>query len=766
MRSRLFLLAALAVAGAAHAQRFDALGAGDADALETVYGDFADDADPTGDDARASTEVLDREPLDAGEALGARGSVEGWGSAGWRSDPGDVDGDGIEAGDNCPFAANPDQLDTDGDGAGDVCDPCPYSAPDDSDDDGVCDAVDNCPGAPNPDQANADGDAFGDACDACGKFTLECQPGGGCVDYDYYTLDDEDHLYVVADDCPGCAAVCPDRPHATSLCTPDGCDLQCAKGWLDCDGLAENGCEQPVVGDGVDLPDDAGVDSDCDGIDGSIADAVFVSPDGDDLNPGTIDLPLATLGAAIAVAAPDNTTSARDVYVADGAYTEPATLELVPGVNVYGGYDPITWARDPVNLRPVVTVLAPVAVRAEALAATTIIDSVEFRGGDAQAPGESAYGLFAREATDLVLRHSRFVAGDGAPGADGAGLVDDGKPILGGSDGAAGQPGCEDSVGPFCASCDLPTGGAGGAPPLLCGARTGGNGGAGGQAGHGTASGQPGQPGACGSGASCAPGAGGVGVAACGGTNWCMAATDEAGSDGADGQPGADGAAAAPGAFGPQGFQATQAAPGTPGEGGAGGGGGGGGGGGDNECDSFGAAGGGGGSGGCGGLPGAGGRSGGASIGVYAFHSALTLYDVEMVGGDGGAGGDGVAGTPGGEGGSGAAFGPNGCWGGPFGHTGDQDDGTMGAPGGDGGDGGRGGHGGGGRGGPSYGLVSVDTPDATLSADPYEQWLALTLSASRAYGGRAGVGGASAGQPGSAGANGGFLYVQGRARAR
>jgi hypothetical protein len=83
-----------------------------------------------------------------------------------------------------------------------------------------------------------------------------------------------------------------------------------------------------------DRPDLAFTDTNCDGIDGDAAKAIFVSTvDGSDAGTGTRPNPLKTIAAGIAAAAPAH----KDVYVAGGTY--PGTVDLADDVSVYGGYE-------------------------------------------------------------------------------------------------------------------------------------------------------------------------------------------------------------------------------------------------------------------------------------------------------------------------------------------------------------------------------------------------------------------------------------------
>ena len=87
-----------------------------------------------------------------------------------------------------------------------------------------------------------------------------------------------------------------------------------------------------------DVPDLGFVDSNCDGIDGTEANAVFASPTGSDADPGTKSQPKRQIQAAVLEAA----NTGKDVFAAAGAFDR---INAETGVAVYGGYDPTTWRR-------------------------------------------------------------------------------------------------------------------------------------------------------------------------------------------------------------------------------------------------------------------------------------------------------------------------------------------------------------------------------------------------------------------------------------
>jgi hypothetical protein len=99
-------------------------------------------------------------------------------------------------------------------------------------------------------------------------------------------------------------------------------------------GAADCAPLDPSVRPGApDRPDLGFTDTNCDGIDGDAANAIFVSAvDGNDAGTGTRLNPLRTVTAGIAAAAPAN----KDVYVSGGTYVE--TVALADNVSVYGGY--------------------------------------------------------------------------------------------------------------------------------------------------------------------------------------------------------------------------------------------------------------------------------------------------------------------------------------------------------------------------------------------------------------------------------------------
>jgi|APLak6261679142_1056127.scaffolds.fasta_scaffold00540_1 hypothetical protein len=513
------------------------------------------------------------------------------------------------------------------------------------------------------------------------------------------------------DACGTCGVVCPTRANASRYCAANLCGYSCNAGFVDLDKSPTNGCEYACAASGVDVPDDASGDQDCDGIDGEAARAIFVSLTGNDSNVGSRAAPKRTVQAAINAAS----ATVNHVYVSTGTYDEAITLR--DGISVFGGYSEANdWARNtslyPVTLRnAVVSNGRIVAVSGANLTTLTTLAYLTIRAADTAVAGASTYGLHCVNCTGLTLRSNTIIGGAAGAGVAGSN----------GSAGANGNPGGNGGGG----SCDGAAGGGGTGGTSTCG-RAGGNGGNGGA--EGANNGQTG-------------GTGQISTSGGGAGAGCYASSFLCTDGSCTASPGGNGNSGTTGAAGTNGnggngptvvgnfLVCIAGADGSDGTSGNGGGGGGGGGGQGGPCavDGGGNGAGGGGSGGCAGTRATGGTAGGSSFAVFLVNSSgVVISNCTLSSGSAGSGGAGGSGGSGGTGGTGGA-GATTC----TGQVG------RGGNGGAGGNGGRGGHGGGGSGGLSYALYKVNSAPM-VSAVTYSH-------------GNAGTGGASLGNAGAAG---------------
>ena len=434
----------------------------------------------------------------------------------------------------------------------------------------------------------------------------------------------------------------------------------------DCDDLDAN-----INPNAPDIPDLNFEDQNCDGIDGDIADSVFVSfnAQGSGLSP---DDAIDDYDAAQQIAVNNNRSW---ILLEDRIFF--AGANLASDINIAGGYINDFASR---ILEIDSELRVPTAgTELNQASGPMIYQLIRISGDPAVITTNStSYGLTVRDVLDLNLQQVEIIAFDGGDGATGqTGSTGDT-----GGNGTTGQNGVEDSTG-ICDSNPRPIEGSGGTS--TCGE----GGGRGGESGYGDGPGGTGRFSESGS----VGGAGGFPD-----SNGSSAGTARSGDNGGTGDPGLSF-----GSFVGDTYMPATGFMGTPGTDGFGGGGGGGGGGGDRACDSYGGAGGGGGAGGCAGGGGQGGTGGGASIALRLINSGVNIQGALIRTGDGGAGGTGGTGGSGGDGG----LGRNGGAG--------EDDSGAGGRGGNGGSGGDGGQGGGGGGGPTIGIACLDGAMVTLT---------------------------------------------------
>lgn len=423
---------------------------------------------------------------------------------------------------------------------------------------------------------------------------------------------------------------------------------------LDCDDSLSS--INPVAEDN---PDQSFVDSNCDGIDGDITKAIFVSTIGDIMNPGTIDEPISSINDGVILASQGTATH---VYVATGTYNEMVTL--ADGVSIYGGYDALNqWSRDSTNSTinsSAVVDIHRVGISGNGILTPTVIDSFDVITSDIVSLGSSNYGIHCVDCNGLVIENNFIDVGDAGHGMPG-------NPGIGGrngNNGINGSNGCQDT------NC-----GFGGSQTMSPFGEFGGRGGDGG---YDSGSGENGSIGSAGA----QPGSGAAGSNCFSGGN--NGSGGGAGSNGSDGQVGSNGS----GFSIINGFWiGNTGSSGQDGTNGTGGSGGGGGGGGDNAggiCNSD--TGGGGGSGGSGGelgTGGLGGLGGGSTFGLFLINSLSAQLSNNLI----------TLGTPG-NGGLGGTGGAGGTAGSASSGGGGNDDSGSGGAGGAGGAGGSGGDGG------------------------------------------------------------------------
>lgn len=499
----------------------------------------------------------------------------------------------------------------------------------------------------------------------------------------------------------------------------------------------------------ADDPDAAFQDTNCDGIDGRIAGAVFVRANGTDgASCGTMASPCLTIARGITVAQGID----ADLYLGPGQFV--GSVQVVGGVSLFGGFSE-TWQRGTGAITEIVgsgtigvagAAGQDVAIYVQGgFVAPTVIADLRVRAADAvglraNGAGKNSYGIVVRGATDsLTVTRVTVIAGNGAAGAAGSDGTD--ATSTAAPNGGDGGAGAEVSV-----DCDQSSRGAGGLAatnPLAtsgvdAGSGRGGDGGTMDTSCGGIVPDRLARPGQGGAAAAVSQalvfgygGTGGSGGDICGPTT--------AGGSGLVANGAAGTAGSATGSLADNGFwTGSPGGDGAIGANGTGGGGGGGAGGCDDGIDAYGAGGGGGGAGGVSApAAGSGGTAGGGSFGIYLIDASPRISTVTITRGDGGTGGAGGVGGRGQSGGLGGAPGTN----------------IGSAAAGRGGDGAHGGHGGGGAGGAggwSIGILRTGTSAPTLTAITYQGGTA----------GAGGAGGASAPsaplaeRDGNAGANG------------
>ena len=316
--------------------------------------------------------------------------------------------------------------------------------------------------------------------------TVTCPVGYDCKNVDIGGTNFKQ--CIASSDACDCTAANPGQMQPCNIMTP----FNVCVGAQTCGGATGWGtCEPPSQ---TDDPDVSFEDSNCDGIDGDRARAIFVAGGGANTAGCGLDFddPCQTIPFGIARA---QAVGRPHVYVQSGTYN--GTLTMKDGISVFGGYD-FNWRRRPFSeAGHTVTIEGGViGVKLDAITAPTTLDNLIVHSANATGTGASSIGILVTGSTSVELRALLVQPGSGTAGTAGTA----GTPGASGGDGGIGNPGCENS-NLLCQTCPVPAGGLAGASTCSRKGGVGGVPGLGGQNGFGGGTGQVGTGG--GPGATC-----------------------------------------------------------------------------------------------------------------------------------------------------------------------------------------------------------------------------------------------------------------------
>jgi hypothetical protein len=268
-----------------------------------------------------------------------------------------------------------------------------------------------------------------------GGTAKQCVPKSGAC-----TCDETVDFQTDPINCGKCKRSC-EFPDAIAGCEGGVCTIDgCHEGFADLDEVLDNGCEYACTKTSdIDLPDAAGIDSNCDGIDGDAARGVFVAQYGKASGLGTRNSPVQTIAQGLAKAVAGDKEL---LFVASGEYREQVVA--VDGVSIYGGYSPDgLWERDPASFETILVAETPDAtgqIRTlvmDGMTKTTVLGGLTINAGSNTLESASSYAVWIRNSGDAVrIVGCRVIGGNGGPGKSGAAGTK-------GSPGAQGQPGTE-----------------------------------------------------------------------------------------------------------------------------------------------------------------------------------------------------------------------------------------------------------------------------------------------------------------------------------